>query len=253
MFIRKKSFTLIEMVLVIGIMVIIMTIAIPAFSTMRAQNDVKNANLVISNLIKLARARSTNVEYIAYGVLFYIDPDGHQIATFINALPYPIADDEVWPDVINRYIIDGTNYKVTVLGNSVRVAPEQLLEWEPEDLFNFDYRTGKQRNFFAIIFYRGVRMRPDPFILYDPDKDDDDFGDITGLPVSDTFGTFGGALRDIVSDESNKRREITTDWGFLIYDENLFQQFGPNNLDLLTFLPYHLTRNGNVIALEEGK
>lgn len=248
----RKSFTLIEMVAVIGIIVIIMAVALPAFSTILAENNVKNASQLVSSLLEIAHARSLHIRHIAYGVLFYVDPSSHQqVSVFIDALPYPIAEDEIWPDVINRFIID-TEDRSVIMGDRVRIAPKEILIWEDEDLFNFDYQTGKQRNLFAIIFARGKRFQIRPFILYDSDGDNDGLGDITKLPVSDTFGENGGVLKDIVSDDKDKRREITTDWGFVVYDEILFQEFSLNYLDLVPFLSYYLTRDGKIISLERG-
>ncbi|MHA2279467.1 MAG: pilus assembly FimT family protein [Promethearchaeota archaeon] len=245
--IRKRSFTLIEMMVVVSVIIIILALVLPAISTMWEQTHVKNAHHQIENLLKVARARSLDISNIAYGVLFYIHPaDNREVAVFIDALTYPIAKDEVWLDVCDRYQVDTKRY---FMEDNVRVAAHRMLEWENEDLLNADYRTGKQKNFFAIVFARGRRSQIRPFILYDVDNNDDELGDITGLAVGDTIGEHGGVLRDILIDENAERREISTDWGFVIYDENVFREMSPDYLHLVPYLPYYLTRYGTTVAL----
>ncbi len=166
-------------------------------------------------------------------------------------LTYPIARDEVWPDVIDRFVIDTKNTYLFPMGYYVRIAPFSVaVGWENDDLLNDDYRAGKQRNFFAVIFQQGERAHPFPFILYDADGDDDGLGDTLRLPVGDTVGEYGGPLRDIVLDNNGERRELPTDWGFLIYDENIFKEMRPDNLNLVPYYAFYLTRYGRTIRLE---
>jgi len=249
---RRKSFTLIELVVVISVILIILALALPAVNTMWQQTHVKNANHQISNLLKVARARSEDICNIAYGVLFYVDPDTNQeVAVFIDALTYPIADDETYPDVCHRYRVDTTaGQYIFSMKNFVRIAPYKSINWTSDELLNRDYQSGKQRNFFAIIFARGFRTQVKPFLLYDPDGDDDGLGDITSLPVGDTVGEFGGVMRDIVEDAAEERLMIETDWGFRIYDENVFKELSPDNINLVPYLNYYLSRYGQTVFLE---
>lgn len=250
---RPKAFTLVEMVVVVGVILIILGLVLPAFSKMWNDAQVRNSHQKIESLLRVARARSLDLHYIAYGVLFYVDPThNHQVAVFIDALPYPVAPDEVWPDVCDRFVVDTNDGNLFSMSDFVRISPFEALEWEDTDLLNNDYRTGKQRNFFAIIFQRGSRARPNSYILYDVDKDDDGLGDTLHLPVGDIVGDFGGVLRDIVLDENDKRRTIPTDWGFLIYNENSFNELRPDNLNLIEYFSYYLTRYGDTMALEKG-
>lgn len=249
----RRSFTLLEMVVVISIIIAISSLVLPAVSTMWNQARVQGANQKINNLLKVASRRSENTQHILYGVLFYIDPlTNREAAVFIDGLMYPVSSDETWPDVCDRFVVDTKSQYFFLMQDLVRISPLEVFEWEDVDLLNSDYRAGKQRNFFAIVFRRGHRAAPRPYILYDEDKDDDGLGDTLGLPVGDTVGNYGGPLRDIVLDEDGKRQIIPTDWGFLIYDESLFKEFSPNNLDLVPYLSYSLARNGKAIALERG-
>lgn len=250
----RKAFTLVEMVVAISIIVIILSLVLPAITTMWHQTHVQNAHHKVSNLLKVARTRSKSVTNIMYGVLFYVDPHtNREAAVFINGLMYPIAPDETYPDVGDRFTIDTTTRYIFPMEDFVRISPLEALGWEDTDLLNNDYRSGKQRNFFAIVFARGQRGPPNSYILYDVDADDDGLGDVLGLPVGDTIGNNGGPLRDIVLDENDERRAIPTDWGFMIYDENVFKEMSPNNLDLVPYLPYALTRFGETIALERER
>ena len=248
---RLRSFTLVEMVVVISIVLILLALVLPAITTMWNQTHVQNAHQRVSNLLKTARTRSKSFHNIMYGVLFYVDPiTNHEVAVFIDGLMYPIELDETWPDVYDRFTVDTKNQYSFPMADVVRISSLDSLEWEDADLLNNDYRSGKQRNFFAIIFQRGGRGRPRDYILYDEDKDDDGLGDALGLPVVDTIGDHGGALRDIVSDSNDERKIIPTDWGFSIYDENVFKELSPDSLDVVSHLSYSLTRNGKTVALE---
>lgn len=248
-FTLRKAFTLIEMLVVVSIVLLVLSFTLPAISTMWNQTHVRNAHQKIRNMLKVARRRSENTQHIKYGVLFYVDPvTNREAAVFINGLMYPIAPDERWPDVCDRFTVDADAYRF-LMRDVVRISPLEVLDWEIADLLNNDYRTGKQRNFFAIVFQSGHRGYPRPYILHDEDKDKDGIGDTLGLPVGDIVGDYGGPLRDIVLDEKDKRQIIPTDWGFLVYSENSFREFSPDNLDLVSYLPYQLTRFGTTIAL----
>lgn len=250
---RRKSFTLVEMVVVIAVIIIISTLIFPAITTMWRDAQVKNSHHKIAGLLRTARARSLSLHHMSYGVLFYVDPTyNHQVAVCIDALAYPITEDERWPDVIDRFRVDTKNPYLFTMDDFVRIAPFSVaLGWENDDLLNDDYRAGKQRNFFAIIFRRGERVYSCPYILYDVDEDDDGFGDTLRLPVGDTIGEFGGPMRDIVLDNDGERRNLPTEWGFLIYDEGIFKELRPNNLNLVPYYTFCLTRFGQVVRLEK--
>ena len=248
---QHRSFTLVEMVVVIAIIIIILTMVLPAFSTMWREAQVNSSNHKIEGLLRVARGRSLTLHHTAYGVLFYVDPTyNHQVAVFIDALTY-VASDEVWPDVIDRFVVDTKNPYLFTMDDFVRVAPFSVaLGWENDDLLNDDYRAGKQRNFFAIIFQQGERAHSFPFILYDVDKDEDGLGDTLRLPVGDTVGEFGGPVRDIVIDNNDERVVLPTEWGFLIYDDSVFKEFRPDYLNLVPYQSFYLTRFGQTVRLE---
>lgn len=248
----RRSFTLIEMVVVISIILVISSVVLPAVSTMWNQASARGANQKINNLLKIASLRSKNLQHVLYGVLFYIDPlTNREVAVFIDGLMRPVFLDETWPDVCDRFIVDTKNRYFFSMQDSVRISPSDVFEWDGVDLLNNDYRSGKQRNFFAIVFRRGHRASSRPYILYDEDKDKDGLGDTLGLPVGNTIGDYGGLLRDIVLDSNGERQIIPTDWGFLIYSESLFKEFSPDNLDLVPYSSYSLTRYGKAIAREK--
>lgn len=66
-----KSFTLIEILVIIGIMLILMALAIPAYRTFRSQTDLNNSAEEIINILRLAQSKTLASEGASqYGVYF---------------------------------------------------------------------------------------------------------------------------------------------------------------------------------------
>lgn len=250
---KKRAFTLVEMIVVIGIIIIILALALPAASKIWRQSHVRNANQQIANLLKTAKRRSTDFTHIGYGLFFYVDPSsGRQVVAFVKGKIVPnFLADEKWEDLINRFEIDTKNTPyLHPLDDAVRLSPFNLTSWESEDVINPDYRSGKHRNFFGIIFQWGENGQVKPFILYD--QDEDGFGAITHLAVGDVEGKWGTQLTDMLIDENDELLRIGTDWGFLTYDEVAFQDMHPH-VDLVPYSPFYLSRAGEPIALERER
>lgn len=243
----RQAFTLIEMMISIAVIVILLSIALPAVSRMWDQAALDNAYKKISNILRVARTRSETIQTPVYGVLFYIDSySNRQQAVYLSPLRQPISPDESHRDVCDRFEVDPD--RVFTIEDVARVAPLEALDWEDELTRNNDYRAGRHRNFFVIMFEKGQRALQRAYILYDHDGDGDELGDMLGLPVMDLIGPSGGPLRDIVVDVEDAPIILPVSWGFVIYDENVLNS--PDSFDT-PYWVYGLDRYGRTVPFEK--
>ena len=214
----RFSFTLIEMVVVIGIITVLLTIVLSAMSTMWHQAHLMNADQSISDILRVAAQRSCMIEHSSYGVFFYVDKRNHQVACFIKWRGYPDQ-----PDVADRFVLDTDGGEWSFdLKDFVRIAPLGILEWTDEQILNDDYQFDKHRNAFVIMFQREKRCTL-PTWLEDKDADGDGFGDLTNLLVADVKRSRLITIKDMLVDSENQVLEFYGEWGIMIYDENLYQ------------------------------
>lgn len=220
----RASFTLVEMVVVVGIILVLLAITLPAISTMLNHAHVVNADQLVSNILKVAAQRSRMIQYSSYGVFFYIDEWNHQVACFIKRRGYPDnVKGERWPDVIDRFMIDvGAGKWCSNMKDFVRISPLGILEWTDEQIVSENYRAGKHRNMFVVAFQRGTRCSF-PVSVEDKDEDEDGLGDLTSLPVNDVVRGVRGTVEDMLVDVDDQMLKFDVKWGVLIYDENLYQ------------------------------
>lgn len=82
---RPRAFTLTELLVVIGLIVTLITIAIPTFSALRGNNSIENAINVVS--ASLARARSESIGLQRpFGIAFYRDQASGRYAMMLVEL-----------------------------------------------------------------------------------------------------------------------------------------------------------------------
>ncbi len=236
----RKSFTLIELMVVIGIIILLSAISLGYATSMWDEAHSKTAHSKIANLLKVARIRSQFSRY-DYGLIFFVNPDRQQTMAFIVPRTIPDTDEnENWIDVCDRFEIDPDNRQLYELNSLVRVVSVNSLDWGMTDIRNNSYRTDKHRNFFAIIFRNGKRKHGfanslpplRPIILYDADENDDGFGDQTLLPVEDVRGETNGDLPSTVSTADGERFEFPLERnGVVTYNETIFQEDTSLGLD----------------------
>ncbi len=211
-----------------GIVIILLTLALPAISTMWNEAHVANADQLISDMLRVAATRSGMIHHAAYGVFFYVDKWNRQVACFIKWRGYPNrVEEKHWPDVVDRFMIDTESGRWCYeMKNSVRISPLSILEWTDEQIVNEDYKVDKHRNTFVIVFQRGERSDL-PAWIEDRDANDDGIGDLTFLPVNDIKGS-QSTMEDMLAGQDDQLLEFGSNWGVLIYDENVYQELPEN-------------------------
>lgn len=220
----RKAFTLIEMVVVIGIVLIVMGIALPSVNTMWAQHRENDANNGISGMLMSTRAKAIQADRGEVGMFFYLDSKGVQQIALITRDPEDIKDDKPsWatePVMQNVFTVaqDGGRG----LLSPMRAVPRSVVDpvasaeqshsvYSTIEIGNEDFdnlaaleidNAQRHRNYFVVLFSPEGRLIPARNVLIrDRDKEEggegDGFGDITGLLVSDEVDEFfiGGEKR----------------------------------------------------------
>lgn len=234
---RRAGFTLVEMVVVVGIVLVLLGIALPSVNTMWAQHRESNASNAISGMLMSTRAKAIQGDRGEVGMFFYLDAKGVQQIALITRDPRIETDrqatppitaplwrtDSAWRDVftvaeeggqallapmraVPRYIVDDPN------------SGEPTKSFSPIELGNEDFNNSlalvldnvqRHRNFFAVIFLPDGELDVGRDVLIrDPDADEDDVGDITGLAVSDTADKYYGFDKD----NSKPDFKLVTNW-----------------------------------------
>lgn len=218
-----RAFTLVEMVIVLAIVLVLVTLVLPAASTMWRQRRVADAQNLISGLLMTARAQALQSDFGESGLFFYVDDKGTQRVAAINQdsqrvtiadagsrKRYPYIDPqlrEAWANVFS--VVPGKTY---ALPSPMRVVPRYVVDrpddarfaslpnassltFSDEELVNNDvYRTAapnsdqaqRHRNFFTIVYDANGRLEigRDVYVRdIDSDPTANPGGDITGLRV----------------------------------------------------------------------
>lgn len=231
---KRESFTLVELVIVVSIIVVLVSIAILAINKMWQQAQIQNVNLRLTRMIHVAReqSKSFNLPMKAYGLFFYIDPQtNNQAVSFIKTKGVPGVT-ESYPDVISRFEIDQQAANHTFRFKSfLGVSPISILDWENEEVINDDYANGRHRNFFAVVFSNGnIWTLTDSIFIYDEDKNEDGIGDKMGFKIKNLLGDFG-ELNNVMYNDNEELLKFSVTNGILVYDSNAFDDY-PESLRL---------------------
>jgi len=106
-----KSFTLIEILIVIGILVVLIAIAFPAFRFFRAESDLNNSAEEIINTLRLAQSKTLASDGASqWGVYFSTSTTPHQYTLFqgANYASRTASFDEIYnlPESVEIYDIN---------------------------------------------------------------------------------------------------------------------------------------------------
>ena len=218
--IARGAFTLVEMVVVVAIIVLLVTIVLPAANALWGQRLMAEAENTIKGLLMTARtnalrASSTeNQQFMYYedvgdpprpasggesGLLFFVNAAGQQRVVSIAQLK---TGDPAWGNVFGV-----TPERDLGLPTPMRVVPRYVVrepgaveateEFSDQELANNDFgdpndadTAQRHRNFFTLIYSgAGELLTWRDVLVYDEDADDDGVGDRTGLAVGASAGS----------------------------------------------------------------
>lgn len=261
---RRPGFTLIELVVVAGIITLLLAMTLPALSAMWAQRKQADVQNTLRGVLSSARVQAKS-----HGErgLFFCLIDGVQKVFPIQrepanpgGIPTDAADGVTESDAADRFsVIEG---QVHTFPAPFRVVPRYVVddtsngydEWNAAELTNEDYqdppdpKTQIHRNFFAVIFSsEGRLVFRRSVVIRDQDAlplpNGDNFGDRTGLEVGkittyvDEQGmsvpamTGAGLDHVLVSTNNTEGLNFVSVDGILVYDESLFRELIPVDID----------------------
>src|SRR4051794_31459798 len=88
---KPRGFTLTEILIVIGLIVLMLGLAVPAFNLIRGSHSIEGAENQISAMISRARADALGLQTTC-GVMFYIDTATNRVnVAEVVAADYPNA------------------------------------------------------------------------------------------------------------------------------------------------------------------
>lgn len=213
---RSNAFTLVELVVVLGIISVLAVISLPNINRMVTDTRRADAENRLQGLLRSARMRALHRQ--EGGLFFYIEGDAQKIA-FIQAEPLNLikpvdedtapdwgddgalhgGDDVVEKDTVDRFrVLTDTVYE---LPPPFRAVPRNIpfdedgadFTWDDDELANNDHRKRptngspgieNHRNFFTIIFSPDGTIQVGRPVLIHDHSINSDFGGITGLPVA---------------------------------------------------------------------
>jgi len=249
------------MVVVVSIILIILSIAVPAASTMWRQHQAASNLALVRSTLRTAANRSLLWHNHAYGVLFYIDPeDNLQSMAFVKAIDYPKTDEENWIDVADRFEIDIEMEYPVKCHEDVLVTSIDSLRLTAAEFQVTDYRTDPHPNYFVIMFRRG-EIDPLSFFFVDEDVEgiagSDGFGDVTHLEVGTTIApasqippSGGTELKDVISASDGSPLRFRSEFGAIVYSKEEFSELFISSLDDISHRSIAVTPRGKVIILE---
>ncbi|MCH7701114.1 MAG: prepilin-type N-terminal cleavage/methylation domain-containing protein [Planctomycetes bacterium] len=257
---RRPAFTLIELMVVAGIITLLLAMTLPALSAMWAQRKQAHVQNTLRGVLSSARVQAKSRG--ERGLFFCLIDGVQKVFPIVREplRPFDPLDPTTDPfemtdnDTLDRFLV--VEGDVHTFPDPLRVVPRYVVDntgsswdrWDADELTNEFYRsapgnaTQVHRNFFTMIFSADGRLMPSRNVLiHDPDllptAATDGFGDRTGFPVSaitqyaDSGGTVivlpGPALPDIVDDTGNDGLNFIGVDGILVYDDSLFRDLAP--------------------------
>jgi prepilin-type N-terminal cleavage/methylation domain-containing protein len=226
-----RAFTLIEMVVVIGIIVLLVAVILPAVTALWNQRKLADASNTIRGMLMSAQRRALALDGGGAGVLFAVDAAGTQRL-------HPIEQRAVVPTTQgellarNRFVViagapDGT------LPPPMRVVPRYAIYTEddkaerifsdlelvndgfpaPEGFDSEDWEEPQRnRNFFTMVYNTtGQLLIRRDVLIHDADDNLDGTGDRTGLPVPVDQGGGPKPIVDRYFAQTSRKRDTRLD------------------------------------------
>lgn len=218
-----RAFTLVEMVIVIGIIILLAGLVLPAASQMWRDRKLADAQNMVSGMLMVARAKALEGNAGETGLFFYLDDQGVQHVAAISQDPNSQNETDQ-TKIITGWQIDNRWYNVFTISNTrnyslpapMRVVPVYVvcpntdgigicngkakfeLFDKATELTNNDFTNvvisdassdvaQAHRNFFSVIFSPNGELRTGRDVLIrdlDDDFDKNPGADVTGLRVN---------------------------------------------------------------------
>lgn len=253
----RPGFTLIELVVTIGVIVVLVGVTLPAVNRMYADSNRADLENSMSGLLRSARMQAINNN--DRGLFFYLDGDV-QKCVIIEAKPQEADELISARDAADRYRVIPDSIKS--FAPPFRVAPLGVLDeddWQDDQLSNANLfttevpmttpagsRPNNHRNYFTILFSSDGRLQvgrnvyiedlrtnrptmpmatPGPTIgimVGDADKYQDDTG-----AEADFDNTNNAPVLDLVVNEDGIALNFPSVAGALIYDDSAFAEIPP--------------------------
>ncbi len=242
----RRAFTLVEMIVVVGVILIILGLTLPSMTTLWDERKVAEAENTIQGLIMSTRGKALLPLEGESGIFFYIDKDGVQRIVPIRQVDSghgaftkvfevsPERDYSLPPPmrVVPRYVVDEPDQAAPWLDFSAEELANNFFEAPPST----GQSAQRHRNFFTLIYSVDGKVVPRRDVLIrDEDDDGDGIGDITSLNVAPPSVNYyklddtgvpldaagGGSVDWLVSDGQAAINFPSVD-GVLVYDDALF-------------------------------
>lgn len=202
---RRSAFTMVEMIVVISIILIVLSLVLPAAAALWAERKVSHAENVVEGFFMSTRAQAMR-EGRDIGFFSYVDDRGDQHFLSIAQVPPPDPSNTVQVEAYQN-LFEFTDDRSATLLKPIRVVPRYVVDVPPEgappespdyfdagELSESDYLASDQdaspaqrhRNFFTVVFSpEGNLLSFRSVIMLDADLNKDGLGVQTGLPVTD--------------------------------------------------------------------
>lgn len=259
---QRIAFTLVEMIVVVAVVLIILSLALPAMNSLWEQRKTAETLNILQGLLMTAHARSLEAGAVETGFFAFVDANGVQHLAAIEQDADRLGD-PAWENV---FVLRDTPDHI--LPAPIRVVPRYVVEnattnptAQPVDLFdevelaNNDVenppadQAQRHRNFFTMIFStEGQLLVARDVLIRDVDEIEDRGtnpvarGDRTGLRVgpgpseadatttqyfdvkTDTAVMFpgGATLPFLITDENDVALNFPSVDGLLVYDDSVF-------------------------------
>lgn len=215
---NRSGFTLIELGIVIAIIIILLTLVLPAAKQLWEDQKLADAENTIRGILTTQRAEAVRGDVGRVGAFFYVDRGGTQRVVSIRQLtvqrllelgfgggaddfrPNPLDPDNANYELLLQNVYEVTDERTYSFAPPIRVVPRYVVEGDggpgvpPRNFFseaelaNEDYFTPPgdaaqlHRNFFTLLFDTDGTLRVGlDALIFDFDGDVDNLGDVTRM------------------------------------------------------------------------